>query len=71
MALFAPHETDLILAQLDDRTLAAWSTYSDAVRDLDGAEYERAERDAWASLQVELRAIESERCDIVAVSAAA
>ena len=70
MALFAPHETDLILAQLDDRERGAWTSYSSAVRGLDGAEYQRAERDAWASLQVELRAIESERSDVVAVSAA-
>lgn len=64
MTLFAPHETDLLLARLEDRTLAAWDAYASAVRDLEGAAYEHAEREAWASLQADLRAIEADRAEL-------
>jgi hypothetical protein len=41
-----------------DRTIAereAWEAYREGLRDLEGAEYEEAERVSWALLQVALR----------------
>ncbi len=43
----------------DERTRMAWTVYRDSLRDLRGAEYEAAEREAWEALQRELRAIAS------------
>jgi hypothetical protein len=41
-----------------ERRRRAWSAYSDGLRDLSGAEYERAEGAAWAHLQEELALLE-------------
>lgn len=38
-------------------TRRAWSDYADRLRGLEGAEYDRAERDAWEQLQATLDAI--------------
>lgn len=69
MALFAPHETETLLTKLELRKQAAWSAYSRTLEALDGLEYDLAERDAWATLQVELRAVDAERSELLSVSA--
>jgi hypothetical protein len=40
-------------------TRRAWSDYADRLRGLEGAEYERAEQDAWEQLQATLDAIDA------------
>ena len=42
---------------LDEHTRDAWRRYADELRGLEGAEYERAEHEAWEELQAELAAI--------------
>lgn len=69
MALFAPHETETLLAKLDTRKREAWVAYSRTLEGLSGQDYDLAERDAWASLQVQLRTIETERKDLLSVTA--
>lgn len=49
------------LRQLDDDTRRAWNAYSERLRELDGDEYETAERESWAKLQSELRRLERRR----------
>jgi hypothetical protein len=66
MTLFAPHETETLLTQLDDRRSRAWLAYASELDGRAAEDYEIAERDAWATLQVELRAVEAERSDIIA-----
>jgi hypothetical protein len=65
MALFAPHETETLLTRLDDRRKLAWSAYANVLDGRTGEDYDLAERDAWATLQVELRAVEAERSDVI------
>jgi hypothetical protein len=69
MALFAPHETETLLTKLDARKQEAWIAYAQALEGLHGPEYDLTERDAWAVLQVELRTIETERGDLISVTA--
>lgn len=69
MALFAVHETETLLAKLDMRKQEAWATYSRTLENLGGLEYDLAERDAWAQLQVEIRAVDAERADLLSVTA--
>jgi hypothetical protein len=49
------------LRDLDDDERRAWSCYSESIRELTGAEYERAERESWEVLQRELRSLERRR----------
>src|SRR5205807_10343110 len=48
------HDEDK-LRELDDGERRAWQAYSQRLRDLTGAEYERVESESWAELQRELR----------------
>ena len=54
------HDTDKLL-ELEADTRRAWSGYTEALRELTGEEYERAERESWTKLQDELRRLEQER----------
>jgi len=56
---FAP-DTDA-LRKLDADTRRAWHAYVERLRELTGEQYEHAERESWADLQVELRRLERER----------
>jgi len=47
--------------ELDENTRAAWSTYRERLRGLEGEEYELAEHESWAELQAELRRLERRR----------
>ena len=49
------------LRELDAGTRQAWSIYNERLRELTGAEYERAESESWDELQTELRRIDQER----------
>lgn len=48
-------------AELEARELAAWSTYSDELRELAGDAYDEAEPAAWDQLQATLREVEALR----------
>ena len=49
------------LNQLEDDERRAWSSYREALRELTGEEYERAEHESWEQLQGELRRLERRR----------
>jgi hypothetical protein len=49
------------LRELEDDERRAWSTYREALRELTGADYERAEHESWEQLQDELHRLERRR----------
>lgn len=49
------------LRQLDEETRHAWTAYSDRLRDLSTAQYERVEIESWDQLQLELADVEQRR----------
>jgi hypothetical protein len=49
--------TDRTTEELAQRERDAWSRYSERLRDLQGRDYDEAERDSWAELQADLRLI--------------
>ena len=49
------------LNELEDDERRAWSSYREALRELTGEEYERAEHESWEQLQGELRRLERRR----------
>jgi hypothetical protein len=63
MTAIAP-DTDR-LRELEADTRQAWSTYSDRLRELTGAEYERVESESWTELQGELHRLEQEREELI------
>jgi hypothetical protein len=46
---------------LDRKRTEAWVAYSESLRDLDGRDYEDAERASWDELQTALALIEGDR----------
>jgi hypothetical protein len=67
MTVVLPDPQQLRLLEADTRQ--AWSAYSDGLRELTGAEYERAERESWAELQTELGRLELRRRSLTHPSA--
>ena len=61
------HDTER-LRELDDGTRRAWQAYSERLRQLNGDEYERAERESWEELQHELRRLERRRKSLTGTS---
>ena len=59
MTAIAPDAQEL--RELDAGTRRAWRAYSERLRALGGEEYERAEQEAWAELQGELRRLDRRR----------
>jgi hypothetical protein len=57
------------LRELDEDTRQAWSNYSEQLRELTGAEYERVESESWSELQVELHRLELRREELTAPAA--
>jgi hypothetical protein len=57
-----------ILRELDAGTRRAWEIYRQRTRGLEGEEYERAEREAWADLQSELRRLQRRRQSLIGTS---
>jgi hypothetical protein len=66
MTTFATPDTVRLLAELDGRTRAAWTSYRDALSTLEGAEYDAAEPAEWDGLQATLREVEAARADLQA-----
>jgi hypothetical protein len=58
VTITAPHR------EPERRRAEAWSAYSERLRDLDGRDYEEAERVSWERLQRELRHIDAEHTDV-------
>jgi hypothetical protein len=50
-----------MIAEIDERTREAWGLYSESLRDLQGRDYEEAERESWDRLQRELEELAGER----------
>ena len=70
MTTFATdQEADQRLVALAERERRAWTGYRDRLRDLVGSQYAEAERDCWAELQAELRAVHGERAQLAASAA--
>jgi hypothetical protein len=59
MTSIAP-ETDME-RQLEEDTRAAWAAYNERLRGLTGEDYELAEHESWAELQIVLRRVERRR----------
>jgi hypothetical protein len=51
-------DTTDVLAGIEASKAEAWKMYSDRLSDLSGAEYDDAEPECWAELQLELRRLE-------------
>ena len=46
-----------VTPQLQQETARAWSDYAESLRGLEGADYDRAETEAWDQLQATLYAL--------------
>lgn len=55
------------LGELDERGREAWDAYADALRELQGRDYEQAEDGAWERLQQRLHDLDDERTELIAV----
>jgi hypothetical protein len=66
MTSIAPLHT---LRELEEDTRQAWLRYSERLRDLSGAEYERVESESWEELQIELRRVDEQRDQLTDCSA--
>lgn len=53
-----------ILRELEKDTRDAWEHYQGRLRELTGAEYERAESESWDELQSELLRLDQRREDL-------
>lgn len=53
------------LKELDERTARAWGAYRDSLRELQGEEYDAAERRSWDRLQRKLKELENQRAEVV------
>ena len=61
MTSLTPDKREERLADIDARERAAWESYQESLRDLQGRDYEEAEDQSWDRLQKRLRALEEER----------
>jgi hypothetical protein len=62
MTISAPRrEGNGKLDELDERTLRAWTSYRDSLRDLSGRDYDDAEGRSWDRLQRKLKQLDDER----------
>ncbi|MDP2712353.1 MAG: hypothetical protein Q8O56_14135 [Solirubrobacteraceae bacterium] len=66
MTTFTTPDAARLLAQLDERTRSAWSSYRDALAGLDGPAYDAAEAAQWDGLQAALGEIEIARAALTA-----
>lgn len=66
MSSFATSDDPAVrLAELDAAVTDAWIDYREALRNLEGAQYDAAEHEAWDHLQTELEQLEAERRGLV------
>jgi hypothetical protein len=69
MATAAPRpEAPATPEELDERTSQAWTAYSASLRELSGADYERAESRCWERLQGELEVLDRRRAELTAAA---
>ena len=61
MTTLTSKEQERRRAQIEARTKAAWTNYSDTLRDLDGKDYDEAEKTSWERLQETLEELQRER----------
>jgi len=54
------------LKELDERRTRAWVAYRDSLRELQGRDYEDAERRSWDRLQRKLKELDEQRAEVVA-----
>ena len=54
------------LKELDERRTRAWGAYRDSLRELQGRDYEDAERRSWDRLQRKLKELDEQRAEVVA-----
>ncbi len=66
MTSIAPDDS---LRDVEDDTRQAWSHYSERLRELTGAEYDRVESESWTELQDELHRLEERREQLRAATA--
>ena len=64
MTTYASPDTARLMAELDARTRVAWTSYRDALCDLEGAAYDAAEASEWDQLQATLRELDTARADL-------
>lgn len=64
MTTFATPNSARLRAELDARTRVAWTSYREALHDLEGAAYDAAEAAEWDQLQATLREVESARSEL-------
>lgn len=69
MTTFTVNQTYSRLAELDALARLAWAGYSDSLRELEGRAYEDAEQESWTELQATLRALDTERDELISASA--
>lgn len=55
----------LTQAEIDERTLDAWTAYRESLRELSGSEYDQAEDRSWERLQDSLRELDQQRTELV------
>jgi hypothetical protein len=67
----ADHDTSRQLEQLDERMRVAWEGYRTSTSQLDGSDYEEAERVSWERLKRELDELADERERLVGATSAA
>jgi hypothetical protein len=53
------------LRELEEDVRRAWNGYIVQLRELNGEQYEQAERDRWVELQDELKALELRRRELI------
>jgi hypothetical protein len=53
------------LKELDERRTRAWGAYRDSLRELQGRDYDDAERRSWDRLQRKLKELEEQRAEVV------
>ena len=61
MTTFTSQHREQKLAELEELAKRAWADYTDALRDLQGRDYEDAEDRSWDRLQKELRELDEQR----------
>jgi hypothetical protein len=52
------------LEELSELERKAWSTYQESLRDLEGRDYDEAEKASWAELQMALAEVSAERAEL-------
>lgn len=63
-------DTNVKLAELDERARAAWFDYNAGLKGLEGQEYEEAESRSWERLQMTLGELEAERARLALTTSA-